>query len=77
MGNVFFSVSMSLDGYMAPEDGSGARRRPNYHDWLRLWSDLQKWVEQQQFFRENLKLGEGGELARTTASLRRLSTVPA
>lgn len=53
---------MSLDGYIAPEGMDLEHASdPNYNDWLSLWSELQKWVEQQQFFRENLKLGEGGE----------------
>ncbi|WP_374999539.1 dihydrofolate reductase family protein [Aeromicrobium sp. CTD01-1L150] len=52
-GQVFFSVSMSLDGYIAPEsleDLMGPQ-----------WMELQQWVFPQRFFRENLKLGEGGE----------------
>ena len=28
---------------------------------MSLWSKLQNWMFQQKFFRENLKLGEGGE----------------
>ena len=62
MGKVFFSVGMSLDGYMAPEGMDLAHADdPTYQDWLSLWSALQQWVEQQRFFRENLQLGEGGE----------------
>ncbi len=51
MGKVFFSVAMTLDGFIAPEG----------KDWMSQWMELQKWVFQQRFFRENLKLGEGGE----------------
>ena len=50
---MFFSVSMSLDGFIAPEsldDLMGPQ-----------WMELQRWVFPQRFFRENLKLGEGGE----------------
>jgi dihydrofolate reductase len=67
-GKVFFSVTMSLDGFMAPEavpyedvfspekqDDPGVRR------WMSKWSELQAWLFPQRFFRENLKLGEGGE----------------
>lgn len=62
MSKVFFSVSMSLDGFMAPEGMDMAHASdPDYEDWLKLWSELQSWVEQQRFFRENLGLGEGGE----------------
>jgi dihydrofolate reductase len=62
MGKVFFSVGMSLDGFMAPEGMDLAHADdPNYKDWLSLWMELQKWVSQQRFFRENLQLGDGGE----------------
>src|SRR5258707_2006035 len=55
-GKVFFSVSMSLDGFMAPEsmeDLMGPQ-----------WMELQQWMFPQRFFRDNLKLGEGGEEGR-------------
>ena len=60
-GKVFFSVSMSLDGFIAPEergDDSDARR------WMAQWMELQGWIFPLRFFRENLKLGEGGEEGR-------------
>lgn len=62
MGNVFFSVGLSLDGFIAP-DGMDLTHAddPDFKDWLNLWTDLQKWTLQQRFFRENLMLGEGGE----------------
>jgi hypothetical protein len=42
MGKVFFSVSMSLDGFMAPE-GMVLEHAddPNYKDWLSQWMALQ------------------------------------
>ena len=55
-GKVFFSVTMSLDGFIAPEsmeDLMGPR-----------WMELQQWVFPQRFFRENLKLGDSGEEGR-------------
>jgi dihydrofolate reductase len=62
MGNVFFSVGMSLDGFIAPEGMDLAHADdPSFNDWLSQWTELQNWVSQQRFFRENLKLGEGGE----------------
>jgi dihydrofolate reductase len=62
MGKVFFSVGISLDGFMAPEGMDLAHADdPNYKDWLSQWMELQKWTSQQRFFRENLQLGEGGE----------------
>src|SRR5437879_13411542 len=42
---------------------------PEYKQWLSLWTKLQKWVFQQRFFRENLKLGEGGETGRDNQML--------
>jgi dihydrofolate reductase len=53
---------MSLDGFIAPEGMDMAHAdEPNYKDWLSQWMELQAWVFQQQFFRENLQLGAGGE----------------
>ena len=62
MGNVFFSVGMSLDGFIAPEGMDMDHfDDPNYLDWASQWMKLQNWVFHQQFFRQNLQLGEGGE----------------
>ena len=55
-GKVFFSVSMSLDGFIAPESLGELMGQQ--------WMELQQWVFPQRFFRENLKLGEGGEEGR-------------
>src|SRR3954454_3277693 len=55
-GKVFFSVTMSLDGFIAPgslQDLMGQQ-----------WMELQQWIFPQRFFRENLGLGEGGEEGR-------------
>ena len=67
-GKVFFSVTMSLDGFMAPEavpveDVFSPERQddPRVQRWMTKWSELQAWVFPQRWFRENLKLGEGGE----------------
>ena len=60
-GKVFFSVTMSLDGFIAPEertDDPGAQR------WTAQWMELQQWIFPLRFFRENLQLGEGGEEGR-------------
>src|SRR6266851_3226661 len=51
-GKVFFSVTMSLDGFIAPEE------RMDDPD-VQRWMELQQWIFPQRFFRENLKLGEG------------------
>jgi len=62
---VFFDVAGSLDGFIAPEGMDLTHADdPEYKQWLSLWTKLQSWVFQQRFFRENLKLGEGGETGR-------------
>ena len=61
-GQVFFSVTMSLDGFIAPESLEELMGQQ--------WMELQQWVFPQQFFRENLKLGEGGEEGRDNDLLR-------
>src|SRR4051794_2933006 len=55
-GKVYFSVTMSLDGFIAP--GSLGELMG------RQWMELQAWVFPLRFFRENLKLGPGGEEGR-------------
>ena len=62
MSKVFFSVSVSLDGYLAPpgmdiEHASD----PTYDDWGAQWGKLQSWILPTRFFRKNLKLSEDGE----------------
>ena len=61
-GKVFFSMSMSLDGFIAPESVEDLMGRQ--------WMELQRWVFPQRFFRENLKLGAGGEEGRDNDILR-------
>lgn len=62
MSKLFFSMTMSLDGFIAPAGMDIAHADdPGYKDWLSQWMALQKWVFPQRFFRESLKLGEGGE----------------
>src|SRR3954453_1096073 len=67
-GKVFFSVSMSLDGFVAPDGvtvedvfSPKAQNDPRVQRWMAQWMELQQWIFPQRFFRENLKLGEGGE----------------
>ncbi len=69
-GKVFFSVTMSLDGFMAPDAvpveyvfSPEGQNDPRVQRWMTKWSELQAWLFPQRWFRENLKLGEGGELA--------------
>ena len=62
MGKIFFDMVMSLDGFIAPEGmDMDHANDPEYKQWLKKWMELQGWVSKQKFFRENLKLGEGGE----------------
>lgn len=62
MSKVFFSVTMSLDGFIAPEGMDLAHASdPSYKDWLGQWMRLQHWTFHQQFFRAALKLGDSGE----------------
>jgi dihydrofolate reductase len=61
-GTVFFSVSMSLDGFIAPESSEELMGRQ--------WMELQRWVFPQRFFRQNLKIGAGGEEGRDNDILR-------
>ncbi|MFD5820544.1 dihydrofolate reductase family protein [Streptomyces sp. NPDC127038] len=68
-GKVFFSVSMSLDGFVAPEPvpvenelfSPDRQDDPDVRRWMAQWMELQQWIFPQRFFRENLGLGEGGE----------------
>jgi dihydrofolate reductase len=55
-GKVFFGVSMSLDGFIAPDSPKELMGKQ--------WMELQRWVFPLKFFRENLKLGKGGEEGR-------------
>jgi dihydrofolate reductase len=60
---VFFDVAGSLDGFIAPERMELTHADdPEFKQWQRQWTKLQSWVFNQKFFRENLKLGEGGEV---------------
>ncbi|WP_326725667.1 dihydrofolate reductase family protein [Streptomyces sp. NBC_00243] len=68
-GKVFFSVTMSLDGFIAPESvpvedelfAPEKQDDPDVQRWMAQWMELQQWLFPLRFLRENLKLGEGGE----------------
>lgn len=65
MSKVFFSVSMSLDGVIAPEGMDMAHGDdPGYKGWMSQWMELQNWVSGQRFFLEIQKLGDEGETGR-------------
>ena len=62
MSNVFFLVSVSLDGYLVPP-GMDLEHAgdPTYEGWGAQWGKLHSWILPTRFFREMLKLGESGE----------------
>ena len=67
---LFFDVAASLDGFIAPEGMDLAHANdPKFKQWMSQWTKLQNWVFQQQFFRKNLKLGDGGETGRDNRML--------
>lgn len=62
MSKVFVNIGLSLDGFMAPEGMSIEHwDRPDHKNWGAQWGALMGWVLKQQYFRENLKFGPGGE----------------
>ena len=70
MSKVFFSVGLSLDGYMVPRDMDLAHAdNLGEQPWFGQWSAMTQWMFRQRFFRENLRLGEGGETGPDNALL--------
>ena len=59
MSKVFVNIALSLDGYMAPEGMTMAN--PEYKNWGEKWGALMAWLLNQQYMREKLKFGPGGE----------------
>lgn len=81
MSKVFINVGMSLDGYIAPEGMDMGLRRgdqpgddrasdPGYEGWLSKWMQLQAWLFEQEYFRQRLGLGEGGETGKDNQLVR-------
>ncbi|HEY4304959.1 MAG TPA: dihydrofolate reductase family protein [Gemmatimonadaceae bacterium] len=72
MSKTFVNIALSLDGYMAPE-GMALEHwtTPEYKDWGAKWGALMRWIFNQQYFRNNLKLGSGGETGAVNDMLRR------
>jgi dihydrofolate reductase len=72
MSKVFVNIGLSLDGFMAPEGMTMEHwDRPEYKNWGAKWGALMRWILTQQFFRENLKLGPGGETGPVNDMLRK------
>lgn len=59
MSKVFVSIGLSLDGYLAPEGMTMSD--PGHMGWGAKWGALMAWIVNTQYFRENLKIGGGGE----------------
>ncbi|MCS6848395.1 MAG: dihydrofolate reductase family protein [Anaerolineae bacterium] len=71
MSKIFVSISLSLDGYMAPEGMTMENwDKPEFKNWGAKWGALMGWVFDQQYFRDNLKLGPGGETGPVNDMLR-------
>lgn len=62
MSKVFVNIALSLDGYMAP-DGMDMEHfsDPQYKNWGAKCGALMAWALEQQYLREKLKFGPGGE----------------
>jgi len=72
MSKVFVNIGLSLDGYMAPEGMTIENwDNPEYKNWGGKWGALMGWIHNLQFFRENLKLGTGGETGPVNDMLRK------
>lgn len=62
MSRIFVNIGLSLDGYMAPEGMTLERwATPGYKGWGAKWGSLMGWMLKQQYFRELLEFGPGGE----------------
>ena len=71
MSKLFVNIALSLDGYMAPEGMTMEHwDTPEYKNWGAKWGALMRWIFNQQYFRENLKLGPGGETGPVNDMLR-------
>ena len=62
MSKVFVNIALSLDGYMAPEGMTMEHwEDPSYRNWGAKWSALMSWLMKQQYFRDKIGFGPGGE----------------
>lgn len=62
MSKVFVNIGLSLDGYMAPEGMTMENwDKPEYKNWGAKWGALMAWALNQQYLREKLRFGPGGE----------------
>ncbi len=71
MSNVFVNIALSLDGYLAPEGMTMEHwNQPEYKNWGAKWGALMMWSLNQQYLREKLQLGPGGETGPVNDMLR-------
>ncbi len=71
MSKVFVNIGLSLDGYMTPEGMTLENwDTPDHKDWGVKWGALMGWIHNLQYFRENLKLGPGGQTGPVNDMLR-------
>jgi dihydrofolate reductase len=68
MSKVFVNVGLSLDGYIAPEGMTMGN--PEFMNWGAKWGALMGWALKQQYFRDLLKFGPGGETGAVNDLLR-------
>ncbi len=62
MSKVFVNIGLSLDGYMAPEGMTLENwENPGHKNWGAKWGTMMTWILKQQYFREKLQFGPGGE----------------
>lgn len=65
------NIGLSLDGYMAPEGMTLEHwENPEYKNWGAKWGAMMSWILKQQYFRENLHFGPGGETGQLNDMLR-------
>ena len=69
MSKVFVNIGLSLDGYLAPEGMT--MEDPAYKGWGAKWGAMMGWILPLQSFRENLKIGTGGETGPVNDLVRR------
>jgi dihydrofolate reductase len=72
MSKIFVNIGLSLDGYMAPEGMTIENwEDPQFKNWGAKWGSMMGWILKQQYFRENLKFGPGGETGAVNDMLRK------
>ena len=71
MNKVFVNIGLSLDGYTSPEGMDIENwETPEYKNWGAKWGAMMSWTLKQQYFRENLNFGSGGETGPVNDMLR-------